>query len=320
MYCALRNKRWQWGLVLAAILTSVPAGVAGSQSAAPSFPSVAAARAEVLRSEQRLTEVTAARDAARNELSGLTASSAELARNIADARAEVRRRATGAYVSGTPDEAVLVILGGDDLYDASARVRLMAHAADRSSAAVDRYNELKDDVDPAIVDLGVRLQRLEQDVLDANDAVLAARATEAEAERQEARRALEAQRARAAAAAAAAARRASTATTPTNSSTAAAAGTITEAPAGPITVAPPGGPSEAQWAALRNCEASGNYRAVSASGKYRGAYQFDARTWAGLGPAGDPAAAPPAEQDARAKLLYSQRGWRPWPLCGRFLR
>ena len=83
---------------------------------------------------------------------------------------------------------------------------------------------------------------------------------------------------------------------------------------------PAGGPSEAQWAALRNCESSGNYRAVSSSGKYRGAYQFDYRTWAGLGGTGDPAAAPPAEQDARAKLLYSQRGWRPWPVCGRFLR
>ncbi|TXI54418.1 MAG: hypothetical protein E6Q57_02395 [Mycobacterium sp.] len=83
---------------------------------------------------------------------------------------------------------------------------------------------------------------------------------------------------------------------------------------------PAGGPSEAQWAALRNCEAGGNYRAVSRSGKYRGAYQFDQRTWEGLGGTGDPAAATPAEQDARAKLLYSQRGWRPWPNCGRFLR
>ena len=29
-----------------------------------------------------------------------------------------------------------------------------------------------------------------------------------------------------------------------------------------------------------------------------------------------PAAAPPYEQDLRAKVLYSQRGARPWPVCG----
>ncbi|MBP6728127.1 MAG: transglycosylase family protein, partial [Microthrixaceae bacterium] len=59
--------------------------------------------------------------------------------------------------------------------------------------------------------------------------------------------------------------------------------------------------------------------AVSPSGAYRGAYQFHRRTWAGLGGTGDPAAAPPYEQDLRAKVLYSQRGARPWPVCGRFL-
>ncbi len=81
----------------------------------------------------------------------------------------------------------------------------------------------------------------------------------------------------------------------------------------------PGGPSYAQWAALRQCESSGNYRAVSASGLYRGAYQFDLGTWAGVGGSGDPAAAPPAEQDHRAQVLWSQRGPSPWPVCGRHL-
>lgn len=84
--------------------------------------------------------------------------------------------------------------------------------------------------------------------------------------------------------------------------------------------APTGGPSASQWAALRKCESSGNYGAVSASGKYRGAYQFDYGTWDNYGPAGDPAAASPAEQDARAKALYADRGHRPWPKCGRFIR
>jgi hypothetical protein len=73
------------------------------------------------------------------------------------------------------------------------------------------------------------------------------------------------------------------------------------------------------WDALRKCESGGNYGAVDPSGTYRGAYQFDRRTWAGLGGTGDPAAAPPAEQDYRAQLLFNQRGAQPWPVCGRSL-
>ena len=73
------------------------------------------------------------------------------------------------------------------------------------------------------------------------------------------------------------------------------------------------------WARLRQCESGGNYGAVSPSGQYRGAYQFDVTTWRGMGGAGDPATAPPAEQDYRAQLLYNQRGAQPWPVCGQHL-
>ncbi|HWC10391.1 MAG TPA: transglycosylase family protein [Acidimicrobiales bacterium] len=69
-------------------------------------------------------------------------------------------------------------------------------------------------------------------------------------------------------------------------------------------------------AAIRACESSGNYGAVSPSGKYRGAYQFDQRTWESVGGSGDPAAASPGEQDARASRLRAQRGSNPWPNCG----
>ena len=69
-------------------------------------------------------------------------------------------------------------------------------------------------------------------------------------------------------------------------------------------------------AAIRACESSGNYAAVSPDGLYRGAYQFDVPTWQSVGGSGDPAAASPAEQDARASQLWSQRGSNPWPNCG----
>ena len=70
-------------------------------------------------------------------------------------------------------------------------------------------------------------------------------------------------------------------------------------------------------ACIRACESGGNYNAVSSSGKYRGAYQFDQRTWESQGGTGDPAAASPEEQDMRARSLYAQRGGQPWPVCSR---
>ena len=76
----------------------------------------------------------------------------------------------------------------------------------------------------------------------------------------------------------------------------------------------------AKWERLRFCESTDNYRAISPSGRYRGAYQFDRPTWKTVGGTGDPAEAPPAEQDARARELYARRGHQPWPVCGRYLR
>ncbi|MBA3268514.1 MAG: transglycosylase family protein [Acidimicrobiia bacterium] len=69
-------------------------------------------------------------------------------------------------------------------------------------------------------------------------------------------------------------------------------------------------------ASIRSCESGGDYGAVSSNGQYRGAYQFDSQTWQAVGGSGDPASASPAEQDARAAQLQSQRGSSPWPNCG----
>lgn len=93
-------------------------------------------------------------------------------------------------------------------------------------------------------------------------------------------------------------------------------------------VAPAGGPSPAQWAALRHCESSGNYGAYNSSGPYYGAYQFLQGTWDSTarrtGRADlvgvHPHHASPSDQDAMAYALYSRRGSSPWPHCGRYLR
>ena len=68
--------------------------------------------------------------------------------------------------------------------------------------------------------------------------------------------------------------------------------------------------------AIAACESGGDPTAVDASGTYRGKYQFDLGTWQAVGGSGDPAAAPEAEQDARAAALYAQSGSAPWPNCG----
>jgi hypothetical protein len=67
-------------------------------------------------------------------------------------------------------------------------------------------------------------------------------------------------------------------------------------------------------------DTSGGYRAVSASGTYRGAYQFSQSTWDNTARrAGradlvgvDPATVAPADQDQLALLLYQWQGAQPW--------
>ena len=78
----------------------------------------------------------------------------------------------------------------------------------------------------------------------------------------------------------------------------------------------PGGVSLSTLDAIGACESGGDPTAVSSDGTYRGKYQFDYGTWASVGGSGDPAAAPEAEQDYRAALLYAQSGSSPWPICG----
>ncbi|HEX6389086.1 MAG TPA: transglycosylase family protein [Solirubrobacteraceae bacterium] len=70
-------------------------------------------------------------------------------------------------------------------------------------------------------------------------------------------------------------------------------------------------------ASIAACESGGNPRAIGGGGAYRGKYQFSYSTWASVGGSGDPAAAPEAEQDRRAAMLYARSGPGQWPVCGR---
>lgn len=88
---------------------------------------------------------------------------------------------------------------------------------------------------------------------------------------------------------------------------------------------PSSGKSEAETlACIREVESDGNYRAVSPSGQYRGAYQMDNEFWTKYG--GDPSLtgrheeASSTQQDAVAAKGYRDRGLAPWPsaveVCG----
>jgi transglycosylase-like protein len=71
-----------------------------------------------------------------------------------------------------------------------------------------------------------------------------------------------------------------------------------------------------QLQAIAQCESGGDPHAIGGGGAYRGKYQFDTGTWASVGGKGDPAAAPEAEQDKRAAILYARSGPGQWPVCG----
>ncbi len=74
-------------------------------------------------------------------------------------------------------------------------------------------------------------------------------------------------------------------------------------------------PSASTWYRLRMCESSDNSRTDTGNDHY-GAYQFDLPTWRSVGGSGYPNLASKAEQDARALILYRERGWQPWQCAG----
>ena len=79
-----------------------------------------------------------------------------------------------------------------------------------------------------------------------------------------------------------------------------------------------GGPTAAQWAAVRRCESGDNYGINTGNGYY-GAYQFSPITWWWLGYQGYPNQAAPWVQDQAARDLWAIYGWSPWPACSRSL-
>jgi len=301
---------------------------------------------EVARLEARLRDATAARIAAderveqvgaqleevRAELERLGAADERLLRELTAARRQLREYAVAAYIDGGQSEIFRASLSPEKAVALAWQSNMTLGQSVSADDAAARFEALREANEPERLEAAAELDRVSTELQEARFDAIQAAAHERDAEsalstaREAARRAREQRAAeeraeRRAAQQRQAADRARRNTRPAARPAARAAAPAAPAATGPAVASSSSGNPTA-WesstlARIRACESGGNYRAVSSSGRYRGAYQFDRGTWASIGGSGDPAAASPAEQDYRALLLLRQRGTRPWPVCGR---
>lgn len=312
-------------LVVASIMaTAVLLPAAGGSASASGDPVVAARSALAaatearIAAEARIGDIKGQVEVLESRLAEMDAADEQLTRELAEAKDTVRKFAVTAYVEGHKADMASAMLDPTDSQKLMWKSTIaVGHAASVQEAA-DQYVQLKEAAGPARAELAQNLETARAALVDANNDAIQAAAFERDAEarlekaKEEARRAAEA-----------AARRAAEAARATASNAAhrgdGGSRVVSASPArgGQGAMGDPTAAELATLARIRHCESRGNYGIVSASGRYRGAYQFDYRTWAGMGGTGDPAAASPAEQDYRALLLLRARGTRPWPVCGR---
>lgn len=304
---ALRPARWAAGVVLGAVLVGgVPASAQSADAVTVARRQLAAATNARRQAEARVAQLGAQRDRLEARLAARSAAQSVTAAQLAAARETMRERVVEALIAGGADRRLAAVLGGDRLEDIAVRSSLLMNQASVAADAADAYRALRERSAPEVVRLALQIDEANRVLASAKDDLLQTSALEADAER-----ALT--QARNAARAARAAQRAATTSTTRPAAASRRGATVRVVRPGPAV-------DDGGWAKLVKCESGGNYAAVSATGRYRGAYQFDRPTWASVGGTGDPAAASPAEQDLRARMLYEQRGARAWPHCGIHLR
>lgn len=285
---------------------------------------LAAATEQRLAVEARIGEIKTEVESLEAQVSEMDAVDEQLTRQLADARDTVRQFAVTAYIEGRKADMASAVMDPTDTQQLMWKSTItVGHAATVQEAAV-QYEELRTAAGPRRAAIAQTLETAKAALVDANNDAIQAAALERDAEaaltkaKDDARIAAEeAARRRAAEADAIAPAAVQQAAVARPASAPVAAPSPAQSQAVGSFSGNPTASELATLAKIRHCESRGNYGIVSASGRYRGAYQFDYRTWAGMGGAGDPAAASPAEQDYRALLLLRARGTRPWPNCGR---
>ncbi len=311
------------------VLSAVGPASSAPDAVGQARAALAAATADRVQAEQRVTEAEARAEQARSRAEELGQLDATLTAEVADARRALREYAIAAYIDGGQSEVFRATLSLEQAQALAWQSSLLLGQSVSADEAADRFESLREANGPAVLDAATEVDRADAELTEARydliqaaaferdaEAALAAAAQAAEAEaaarREAARRAAaDAAAAQAAAAAAQAAPASPSAPAPVRAPAA------TSTPSAQPGLGNPTAAESATLARIRQCESRGNYSIVSASGRYRGAYQFDFTTWRGVGGTGDPAAASPAEQDYRALLLLRLRGTRPWPICGR---
>ena len=271
------------------------------------------ATAEREQAEGRVRDAQTRLADAQGEASRLDEVDVELTAELTEARRALREYAIAAYIDGGQSEVFRATLSLEQAQALAWQSSLLLGQSVSADETAQRYESLKEANAPQALAAATEVDRAEAELQEARFDLIQSAAFERDAE---------AALARAVAAAEAAEREAAARRAAASAAVAASAAPTGPADAGAAASSAPGrgDPSAAESATLariRRCESRGNYSIVSASGRYRGAYQFDVTTWRGVGGSGDPAAAGPAEQDYRALLLLRLRGTRPWPICGR---
>jgi septal ring factor EnvC (AmiA/AmiB activator) len=334
----LRRSRALAALALAAALAAVPAIALRAAPGGPGAQVIDGARAQVRALEGELVRLgdeaaaaAGAHAAAQERVEALRARIRETTAALAEARraqgiAERRLsdRLVALYVE-QPPTLVEVLLSSGGLSEAvetqasleaisSADGRIvdsLEEARDRLARVRGELLDQREEADAALREAGARLERMEG-LLRSRRAVLEQAKTTLDGLVAQERRRREPPAARQERDAAidAAGRRVEEAVRSR------ARPRAEPAPSPPAPAGIPGAPEQSVLDRIADCESGGNPRAVSASGQYRGKYQFDQGTWEGVGGTGDPAAASEAEQDRRAAMLYARSGPAPWPVCG----
>ncbi len=322
------------------LITSVAVlvGLGGTATGAPSSVSAAesalsAATADRVTAEARLAAARSRLSAVEKSVSLLSDEDEELTVQLAEARESMREFAIAAYIDGGKSDILRSTLNPTKAQALAWQSTLSAGQSTTAEEVARDVEKLKSQISPKRIRAAEELERARQALTEASNDAIQAAAFERDAEaalaaarqlaREEAERARANARAEAQAASAASSRARNASVVPgSNPPSATATSNVSQSTSGATAVPGEvrGNPTAGELATLakiRRCESRGNYSIASASGRYRGAYQFDYRTWAGVGGAGDPAAASPAEQDYRALILLRQRGTRPWPVCGR---
>lgn len=333
------SSRLTWQLPMLCLALAV-AAVCVLCQLAPSASAADAPSDRVSAAQRALVEATSLREQAEarsEQLSGsvaqLTAESSRLGEQdtaltseLVTSRQRLRDYAVAAYIDGGQSAIFRASLSWEKASALSWQSTISIGQSSSANQAAKRFEALKATTAPVRASLAEQLEAAASELVFAQFDAIQAAAFERDAEAELAAAQRQQEQAKAAAAAAqAAADAASAAAQQTQENLRQSPTGGSEIPQDPLS--PPaenfalmGNPSaqeSATLARIRRCESRGNYSILSASGRYRGAYQFDFTTWRGVGGSGDPAAASPPEQDYRALLLLRLRGTRPWPICGR---